>query len=108
MTWLFWFATWYLYIAKRYAFSEKEALLTGALVGVLYECVSSGAIFGNPFAVLMAPLVVVIYAAMFVLPLQLVDLQGKDESRWKYLVGVLLPYLASLPMGLVLVFILPK
>jgi hypothetical protein len=108
VTWLFWFATWYLYIAKRYAFSKKEALLVGASVGILYECVSSGTVFGNPLVLLMSPMVVIIYAAIFVLPLQLIDLKGKDDSAWKYPVGIVLPYLASLPMGVVLAIILPR
>lgn len=107
-TWLFWFAAWYLYIGKRYAFSEKEALLVGASVGILYETVSSMTVFANPLVLLMFPMVVIIYAGIFVLPLQLIDLKGKDDSAWKYPVGILLPYLASLPMGIILAIALPK
>jgi hypothetical protein len=107
--WLFWFATWYLFLAKRFAYSEKEALLLGASVGILYEGVSSLSIFVSPLlVVLMAPLAVVIYAAIFLLPLQLIDLKGTDGSLWKYPAGVFLPYLASLPMGIVFAIVLPK
>jgi hypothetical protein len=108
VSWLFWFASWYLYIAKHYKFSEKEALLVGASVGILFETVSSGAIFGNPFSLLMAPLAIIIYAGIFVLPLQFIDLKGTSDSSWKYPVGIILPYLASLPMGVLLAIVLPK
>ena len=109
VSWLFWFATWHLFLAKRFAYSEKEALLLGASVGILYEGVSSLNIFISPLLVLlMAPLAVVIYAAIFLLPLQLIDLKGTDRSLWRYPAGIFLPYLASLPMGIVLAIVLPK
>jgi len=109
VSWLFWFATWHLFLAKRFAYSEKEALLLGASVGILYEGVSSLNIFISPLLVLlMAPLAVVIYAAIFLLPLQLIDLKGTDRSLWRFPAGIFLPYLASLPMGIVLAIVLPK
>lgn len=109
VTWLFWFAIWYLYLAKRFAYSEKEALLLGACVGILYEGVSSLNIFVNPLlVVLMAPLALVIYAAIFLLPLQLIELKGTDKSLWRFPAAIILPYLASLPMGILLAIILPK
>lgn len=109
VTWLFWFATWYLFLARRFHYSEKEALLLGASVGILYEGVSSLSIFTSPLLViLMAPLALVIYAAIFLLPLQLIDLKGTDRSLWRYPAGIFLPYLASLPIGIALAVLLPK
>jgi hypothetical protein len=107
--WSFWFATWYLYLGRRFAYSERESLLLGASVGVLFEGVSSGFVFVSPLLVVLgAPLVLVIYAAVFVLPLQLIDRTGSDRSRWRYPVAVFLPYVASLPAGVVLAIALPR
>ena len=47
-------------------------------------------------------------AAVFVLPLQLIDRTGSDRSRWHYPVAVFLPYVASLPAGVVLAIALPR
>ncbi|MBW6518488.1 MAG: hypothetical protein K0A89_08315 [ANME-2 cluster archaeon] len=33
--WTVWFGTWYLYLSKKYASTEKEALMTAASTGVL-------------------------------------------------------------------------
>jgi hypothetical protein len=40
--WTVWFWTWYFYLSKKYAFTEKEALMTSASTGVLYEYIGTG------------------------------------------------------------------
>lgn len=90
--WLVRSSVWYLYVARRYAFGETEALLVASLAGIVFELEVSGLIVRNPLAALvLAPLAIVTYAATFVLPLQLMDLSGTDHSRWRYVVGVAAP-----------------
>ncbi len=82
--WLVWSSVWYLYVARRYAFGEVEALLVASLTGIVFELAASGFIVRNPLAI-------VTYPATFVLPLQLMDLSGTDRSRWRHVVGVAAP-----------------
>lgn len=101
--WSAWFGTWYFYLSKKYAYSEKEALMTAGFVGVFYEYIGKGEIFTNPLGLLMAiPMAVVVYAAIFVLPMQLIDFTGRDESKWKYPVSVILPYILTIPVAVAL------
>lgn len=105
LTWLAWYGTWYFFLSKRYRFGETEALLTAGAIGLLYEGVSSGAILANPAGVLLlAPLPVLVYATLFLLPMQLIDFTGQRENIWKYPVSVVGPYLLSLPIALTLYF----
>jgi len=104
-SWSVWFAVWYLYLSKRFHYTEKEALLTSATIGVLYEAVGGGRL-ADPLTYLIGiPVTIVVYAAIFVLPLQLIDLRGTDDSLLKYPVAVLLPYILSIPV-VVLVYML--
>jgi len=101
--WSAWFGTWYFYLSKKYAFTEGEALMTAGFTGVLYESMGKGEILANPLGLLIAiPLAVVVYAAVFVLPMQLVDFTGRQESRWKYPVSILLPYILTIPVAVAL------
>lgn len=89
---LVWSSVWYLYVARRCAFGEVEALLVASLTGIVFELGIPGLIVRNPLAALvLAPLAIVTYAATFVLPLQLMDLSGTNRSRWRYVVGVAAP-----------------
>jgi hypothetical protein len=98
--WLPWFLAWRLFLSKRYRFSGKEALLLAASTGLLYELVGSGAIFANPAGLLvMVPLDIVVYAAIFVLPMQLIDFSGERAGPAKYLGAPILPYLLSWPVA---------
>jgi hypothetical protein len=98
--WLPWFLAWRLFLSKRYHFGEKEALLLAASTGLLYELVGSGAIFRYPAGLLlMAPLDIVVYAAIFVLPMQLIDFTGTRTGPGKYLVAPILPYLLAWPVA---------
>jgi hypothetical protein len=104
--WLVWYASWYFILSKKFAYKEKEALLLAAGTGILYEYVSSSAIWTNPAGILLgAPLAVVIYAALFILPMQLVDFMGKDEKPLKYAASPFLPYILSFAVALPLVLL---
>ena len=82
--WTVWFGTWYFYLSKKYAFPEKEALMTSAFIGVLYEYTGTGYFLQNPLGVVLAfPLAVVVYAAIFVLPMQLIEFTGTNDSKMK-------------------------
>lgn len=101
--WSVWFGVWYFFLATRYYFEEKEALMTAGFTGVFYEFVGTGAILENPFGIVIAvPLAVVVYAAIFVLPLQLIRFTGKRTGKAKYVVGVVLPFVLTIPVALVL------
>ena len=105
--WLVWFATWYFRLSKRYLFKEKEALMLGAMIGVIYEYISSGAFLVNPAGILLGlPLAVVVYAAIFMLPMQLLDFTGKSDSRLKYVEAPILPYILSFAAAIPLIIIL--
>ena len=98
--WLPWFLSWRLFLSKRYRFTEKEALFLAASSGLLYELVGSGALFANPAGLLLAaPLDIVVYAALFMLPMQLVDFTGERAGPAKYVVAPVLPYLLSWPVA---------
>jgi len=100
-SWIVWYATWYFILAKRYAYKEKEALFLAASTGILYEYVSSGTFLTNPAGILLgAPLAIVVYAALFIIPMQLVDFWGKDEAAIKYVASPFLPYMLSFAVAL--------
>ena len=104
--WSVWFGVWYFFLSKRYIFEEKEALMTAGFTGVFYEYVGTGAVLTNPFGFLVAiPLAVVVYAAIFVWPSQLLTYTGKETNKTKYVVGVVLPFVLTIPAALVLYFI---
>jgi hypothetical protein len=104
--WLVWYASWYYILSRRFAYKEKEALLLAASTGILYEYVSSGAIWTNPTGIFLgAPLAAVVYAALFILPMQLVDFSGKDEGTLKLPASVFLPYILSFGAALPLVIL---
>jgi hypothetical protein len=105
--WSVWFGTWYFLLSKWYYFEEKEALMTAGFTGVLYECVGTGAILENPLGVVLAvPLAVVVYAAIFVLPVQLIEFTGECTRKTKYVVGAVLPFVLTIPAALGLYCIL--
>lgn len=101
--WAVWFTTWYFVISRRFLFSEGEALLMAGIEGILFEYSGGLAILGNiPGFLVSIPVTVVVYAAIFILPMQLIKFEGKS-SRWvKYPIAVVLPYLFTIPMALLL------
>lgn len=104
--WSVWFGVWYFFLSKRYIFEEKEALMTAGFTGVFYEYVGTGAVLTNPFGFLLAiPLAVVVYAAIFVWPSQLLTYTGERTDKTKYVVGVVLPFVLTIPAALVLYLI---
>jgi hypothetical protein len=105
--WWVWFSTWYFFLSKRYYFEEKEALLVAGSTGVFYEFVGTGAVLENPFGIALAvPLAVVIYAALFVLPMQLISFTGTRTGKTKYIVGAILPFFLTIPVALIMYIIL--
>jgi hypothetical protein len=101
--WTVWFGTWYFYLSKKYAYSEKQALLTAATTGVLYEYIGTGYFLQNPLGIVLAfPLGVIIYAAIFILPMQLIEFTGTIDQNIKYLVGVVLPFILTIPAAIII------
>ncbi|MBU7018929.1 MAG: hypothetical protein HXS44_15580 [Theionarchaea archaeon] len=105
--WLVWFSTWYFFLSRKYTFEEKEALLVAGSTGILYEFVGTGEILRNPFGIFLGvPLAVVIYAAIFVLPMQMIPFTGENTGKMKWAAGVLLPFMLTIPVALVLYLVL--
>ena len=101
--WAVWFSTWYFYLSKKYAYDEKEALLLAGIAGIFYEFVGTGAFLTTPLeALAITPLAIVVYAAIFIWPMQLIDFKGTSESWTKYPVSVLLPFALTFPVAAVL------
>ncbi|MCL7416109.1 MAG: hypothetical protein M8349_08660, partial [ANME-2 cluster archaeon] len=48
---------------------------------------------------------VVVYAAIFVLPMQLIEFNGTNNSKTKYPVGIVLPFILTIPAA-VIIFVL--
>lgn len=106
--WLVWFATWYLFLSRRYAFSTGEALMAAGLEGLMYEYVGTGLILSNPLGFLVSiPLTIVAYAAIFILPMQFIKFSGRRKGIWRFPVAVLLPYLLSIPATFLLYALVP-
>ncbi|HEY3421550.1 MAG TPA: hypothetical protein VGK13_00230 [Methanocellaceae archaeon] len=81
--------------------------MVATLTGILYEGTGNIRLYTNPIGiVLVVPLVIVIYGAIFILPMQLIDFTGKSTSRWKYPVSVLLPFVLTIPVVALLYAIL--
>lgn len=106
--WLVWFATWYLFTSRRYRFTNGGALLAAGLEGLMFEYIGNGLILSNPVGfVISVPLTIVVYAAIFILPMQFVDFSGQKMGKERYPVAVLLPYLLSIPATLLLFALVP-
>ncbi|VVB79089.1 Uncharacterised protein [uncultured archaeon] len=105
--WLGWFGTWYFWISKKYSFTSAEAILAAGLPGVLYEYVSKPEFLANPLGVLIAfPLSAVIYSAIFVIPMQTLDIRGKKTGWRKYFDSLVIPFLISLPLAIAAILLL--
>lgn len=105
LEWAAWFATWYLLVSHKYSFTESQALLSAGLSGILFEYSGKGFLISDPLAMLVFfPTTVFVYAAIFILPMQLIPFTGKRDSKLKYPIGVFVPYISSLPVGLALYF----
>lgn len=107
MEWAAWFTGWYFIISRRFSFNEKQALFTAGLAGILFEYSGKGFLLSDPLAIIVFfPIAMVVYAAIFILPMQLIIFSGENNSWLKYPVGVILPFLLSIPVGLLLYFTL--
>ncbi len=109
LEWAAWFSGWYYLISRKYKFTEGQALLAAGLAGILFEYSGEGFLAFNPLAMLIFfPTAIVIYSAIFILPMQLIQFTGEKETWLKFPIGVFVPYLLSIPVGLVLYFTLIK
>ena len=101
--WLVWFATWYLFISRKFNFTTGQALFAAGLEGIMFELVGTGLILSNPLGFIITfPLTIVVYAAIFILPMQFINFSGKNESLWKYPIAVFVPYVLAIPATFVL------
>lgn len=76
--WLVWFAIWYLLIALKFSFTTGRALFAAGLEGLLFEYVGTGLIISNPIGFLVnLPQTIVVYAVIFILPMQFIRFSGK-------------------------------
>ncbi len=108
IVWLIWASVWFLLLAPRYAFTEREALLLASGSALLFEFAGSGLILTNPLGlILLAPIPMVAYAATILLPMQLIPLKGTRTTRSKYLAATAAPYAMALPVALLLYLLLP-
>lgn len=99
LEWLVWFSTWFLVISRKYYYTEPEALLTAGITGILFEYSGKGFLVSEPLSILLFfPVTIVVYAALFVLPMQLIDFTGKNNSWLKYPAGIMIPYLLTIPV----------
>ncbi|MCI4368831.1 MAG: hypothetical protein L3K09_04635, partial [Thermoplasmata archaeon] len=67
--WTVWLLAWRQYLARQFTFSEKEALLAGGLVGVLFEQAGAGLFLRAPLeALILVPVETIVYSSIFLLP----------------------------------------
>lgn len=105
--WIPWYATWYLYLSRKYSYSQREALLLAGTTGILFEYVGSGEVLASPtILILSLPLYIVVYSALFILPMQFIRFSGHENSRWKYPLSVLLPYFSTVPVAFLIYLLL--
>lgn len=107
ITWIAWMSTWYLFLSRRYGYTEEEILLLSGSTGILFEYVGTGSFLTNPLGfVLSIPATIIVYAAIFILPMQMISFNGINRSWTRYPVSSILPYVLSLPVSLLLYAIL--
>jgi hypothetical protein len=66
------------------------------------EKLCSESFFQNNLKSIAFPLAVVVYAAIFVLPMQLIEFTGTNDSRMKYPIGIVLPFILTFPAAIIL------
>jgi len=81
--WLGWLLPWYVFIPRRFSFTEREALLVGGSTGVLFEVIVTRIAFSFPLVVLWVPVAWTVYAVVFLAPLQLVRFPTSSSRRGK-------------------------
>jgi hypothetical protein len=105
--WLVWLSAWYRYIAPRYAFDYPEALLVASAAGVLFETIGNGRALADPVGSTFGiPLVIVVYAGIVAIPLQLMPWTGTSRKRLRHLIAFIVPYLFVLPVAVALFVVL--
>jgi hypothetical protein len=104
--WLAWLLSWKWYIAPKYHFTEREAIMTAGFAGIMYEIIGPMHFLDAASWLLIAPLSILIYAAVAILPMQLIDFSGQQVSKYKYLIATVIPFLLTWPPALVLYFVL--
>ncbi len=101
--WAVWFTVWYFVIARRYSLGENEALICAGLSGIMFEYIGTGLFLQNIAGFIVSiPTTIVVYASIFVLPMQLITFDGKVGQKRKYIISTVLPYLSSIPATVLL------
>jgi len=91
-----WLASWRFVLARRYRFRSGEAIILGSLVGVFFELVLPGHFFTQPLgALLLAPLDILVYRGLFLLPMSIIDFSGARETPVKYVAALAVPIAAA-------------
>ena len=103
--WLVWLSTWYFYLSKKYVFTKEQAILTAGFSGIMYELVGTLKIFDINAVLFITPISILVYATVAIIPMQLIDFTGQKDSKAKYLISVVLPFLITIPVALILYFI---
>jgi hypothetical protein len=104
--WLGWMLPWFVWVSRRFAFGEVEALVVGSSTGVLFEVVLSRVILAGPLALVWVPLGWVVYATVFLLPLQLVDFPSASRrtGRLPLTLGATWGSATAVALGLYVLF----
>lgn len=101
--WLVWFAAWYLIIARKFAFSYGEVLFLSGFGGIMFEFLGNGLAITNIVGFIITfPLTIVVYAAIFILPMQFINFSGQSHSFWKYPASIIIPYVLTIPVTILL------
>jgi hypothetical protein len=100
--WAVWFSSWWL-MAKRYKFTQIEALMIAGFNGFLYEYVGTGAVLQDPIGWIIAyPLVSIVYSSIFILPMLMIKFTGERRNVTAFFIAAFLPFALSIPTVVVL------
>ncbi len=96
ISWVPWFLVWKYYLSKKFAWSDKEAMLVAGFTGILFELVPKLQIFANLIAtIIILPTIIIVYSAVFLLPMLAMNFTGKNNVWYKYPLAIFIPYVAS-------------
>jgi hypothetical protein len=103
LVWLAWLLPWYLLIQKFAHFSRWEALMIGGTSGIFFEVILSRVFLGGAILTLMwIPLAWVIYATVFLIPLQLLEFRTGPTSSREVAFAIIVPWAWSGLVGICL------
>lgn len=106
--WAVWFTVWYFFLSRRFYFTEGQALVSAGIGGLLFEYGGNLVFLHNiPGFIVSIPVTIIVYAAIFVLPMQLIRFTGENDRKIKYVVSTVFPYLLTVPVALLLYAVFP-